>query len=116
PVRTFFEVTMPQLRIPIGGGALIIALHMLAEYGALELLRYRTLTTAIVQRATVLGSLESARALSIVLTLGAIVLLTADSIFFRAAAGTVRVGSGVGRTHDPWRPGKAVVPLLLVSA
>lgn len=115
PIRAFFEVTLPQLRIPIGGGALIIALHMLAEYGALELLRFRTLTTAIVQRATVLGSLESARALSIVLTFGAIILLTADSIFFRNVGEPVRIGSGVGRTRPLWQPGAMAIPLVLIS-
>lgn len=116
PVRTFFEVTLPQLRLPIGGGALIIALHMLAEYGALELLRFRTLTTAIVQRATVLGSLESARALSIVLTLGAIVLLAGDTFFFRTSRSTVRVGSGVARGRTRWEPGRMTAPLLLAAA
>lgn len=45
----FFRVTLPQLRTAIAGGSLLIALHMMAEFGALELLRYQTLTTAIVQ-------------------------------------------------------------------
>lgn len=116
PYRTFFEVTLPQLRIPIGGGALIIALHMLAEYGAIELLRFRTLTTAIVQRATVLGSLDSARALSIVLTLFALALLVADALFFRSAQGPIRVGSGVSRPRSLWNPGKLSIPLLLIAA
>ena len=115
PFRTFFEITLPQLRVPIGSGALIIALHMLAEYGALELLRFRTLTTAIVQRATVLGSLDSARALSIVLTFGAIILLTADTMFFRKTGRPLRVGSGVGQTRTLWQPGRWSIPLLLVS-
>lgn len=116
PLRTFFEVILPQLRVPIAGGALIIALHMLAEYGALELLRFRTLTTAIIQRATVLGSLESARALSIVLTFGAVILLTADTLFLRKAGGPVRVGSGVRQARTPWQPGKLAIPLIMLAS
>lgn len=116
PARTFFEVTLPQLRRAISGGALIVALHMLAEYGALELLRYRTLTTAIVQRATVLGSLESARALSIVLTFAALLLLAGDLLLFRNAAAPVRVGGGVGQIRTPWRLGPSAPLFLALGA
>src|SRR5699024_1488931 len=45
--QTFFRVTLPQLRIAIMGGAILIALHMLAEFGALSFLNYETFTTAI---------------------------------------------------------------------
>lgn len=115
PVSAFLEVTLPQLRRAISGGALVIALHMLAEYGALELLRYRTLTTAIVQRATVLGSLDSARALSIVLTFGALILLAGDYLLFRSATTPVRIGGGVAQTRVPWRLGPWT-PLMLLAA
>jgi len=115
PLLAFAEVTLPQLRRAISGGALIIALHMLAEFGALELLRYRTLTTAIVQRATVLGSLDSARALSIVLTFGALILLTGDYLLFRNASAPVRVGGGVSQSRVPWRLG-ILSPLYLLAS
>src|SRR5699024_7481499 len=45
--QTIFRVTLPQLRIAIMGGAILIALHMLAEFGALSFLNYETFTTAI---------------------------------------------------------------------
>lgn len=106
PALAFIEVTLPQLRRAISGGALIVALHMLAEFGALELLRFRTLTTAIVQRATVLGSLDSARALSIVLTFAALILLAGDAWLFRHALAPVRVGGGVAQARAPWRLGR----------
>lgn len=115
PLLAFIEVTLPQLRRAISSGALIIALHMLAEYGALELLRYRTLTTAIVQRATVLGSLDSARALSIVLTLGALILLLGDQVIFRNSTSPTRVGGGVSQPRVPWKLGKWA-PLFVVLA
>lgn len=116
PFRTFLEVTLPQLRRAISSGALIIALHMLAEFGALELLRYRTLTTSIVQRATVLGSPESARVLSIFLTVGALLLLAGDYLLFRSASAPVRTGSGAPQEPARWRPGAWSMPLMLVSA
>ncbi|MCC6313385.1 MAG: iron ABC transporter permease [Thermomicrobiales bacterium] len=114
PALAFFEITLPQLRRAISGGALIVALHMLAEFGALELLRYRTLTTAIMQRATVLGSLDSARALSIVLTFAALLLLAGDGLLFRNTAGPFRIGSGVAQTRTPWRLGRWA-PLYLAA-
>lgn len=116
PIRTFIEVTLPQLRRAISGGALVIAMHMLAEFGALELLRYRTLTTSIVQRATVLGSPESARVLSIVLTVGALILLAGDYLLFRSASTPVRTGGGAPQEPARWKPGPWRPVLLLASA
>lgn len=45
--RAFFRVVLPQLRPALGGGALLVLAHMLAEFGALSLLRVQTFTTAI---------------------------------------------------------------------
>jgi len=103
-VEAFFRVTLPQLRVAIAGGGLIIALHMLAEFGALELLRYPTLTTAIVQRVTVLSAPEAARTLSTVLALGALIFLASDRLF-RGRPIAVRTGAGVARRPEPWRLG-----------
>ena len=101
----FLRVTLPQLRTAIAGGSLLIALHMMAEFGALELLRYQTLTTAIVQRVTVLSAPEAARTLSVVLTLGALILLGGDWLL-RGHAGPTRTGSGAARPATPWRLGR----------
>ena len=45
--RTFLRVVLPQLRPALLGGALLVGLHLLAEFGALQLLRFPTFTTAI---------------------------------------------------------------------
>ena len=45
--RAFFRVVLPQLRIAMTGGALLVALHLLAEYGAFAMIRFDTFTTAI---------------------------------------------------------------------
>lgn len=47
PWHTFFFTILPQARPALGGGALLVLSHMLAEFGALSLLRVQTFTTAI---------------------------------------------------------------------
>jgi iron(III) transport system permease protein len=47
--RIFRTVVLPQALPAIGGGALLVYTHMLAEFGALSLLRVQTFTTAIYQ-------------------------------------------------------------------
>lgn len=110
----FMRVTLPQLRPAISGGALIIALHMLAEFGALQLLGYQTLTTAIVSRVTVLGSPESARALALPLIAVAIGLLLLERLV-RGPARPQRTGSGSPRPWTPWRLGRST-PLWVGAA
>lgn len=102
----FFRVTLPQLRTAIAGGGLIVALHMFAEFGALELLRFRTLTTAIVQRVTVLSAPEAARTLSLVLALGSLALLALD-LKVRGRPSAARTGGGVARAPSLWRLGRS---------
>src|SRR5690625_1519073 len=76
----YVRVRCPQLRYAIATGLLINALHVLAEFGAVEMLNYQTLTTGIVQRVTILGEPESARALAVVLALGAVAVLVIDRL------------------------------------
>lgn len=47
PWRTFLGVVLPQAWPALGAGALLVLTHMLAEFGALALLRVQTFTTAI---------------------------------------------------------------------
>lgn len=44
---TFFRVTLPQLRTAVFGGALLVFLYSLSEFGAVQLLGYDTLTRVI---------------------------------------------------------------------
>jgi iron(III) transport system permease protein len=107
----FLRIVLPQLRPAIAGGALIIALHMLAEFGALELLGYQTLTTAIVNRVTVLGSPESAYSLALTLVVMAIALLALERLV-RGPVRPTRTGSGAPRPAALWRLGRGL-PLAL---
>ena len=47
PWRTFFDVTLPQLRPSITAGALLVALYSLADFGAVSLLQFDSFTRAI---------------------------------------------------------------------
>lgn len=102
-LATFFRITLPQLRPAIAAGGLVVALHMLAEYGALVLIRYDTLTTLIFQRYD-LGEPKSALALSSLLTLLCLVVLAAD-LRLRGRMVASRVGAGVAREAALWRLG-----------
>lgn len=110
----FMRVTLPQLRPAISGGALIVALHMLAEFGALQLLGYETLTTAIVNRVTVLGSPESARALATPLIVLAIALLALERLI-RGRRSPLRTGAGSARPPKLWRLGR-LAPFWIIAA
>ncbi|MGX5695029.1 ABC transporter permease [Agromyces soli] len=96
----FARVVLPQLRLAILGGALVVALHLLAEYGAFAFLRFDTFTTAIVvaYQATFAG--PNAAALGLVLLILCLVLLGAESLA-RGRARYARVGSG--SPHPPVR-------------
>ncbi len=104
--RTFFTVTMPQLRVAISAGMLIVVLHVLAEFGALQLLNYSTLTTAIMQRVRVLGAPEAGRALAVVLVGGAALVLLLERLA-RGRRAPARVGRGVVRSTVRWSLGRA---------
>ncbi|MEB0094555.1 iron ABC transporter permease, partial [Pseudomonas sp. CCI4.2] len=47
PWAVFFRVVLPQLRLAIWGGSLLVGLHLLAEYGLYAMVRFDTFTTAI---------------------------------------------------------------------
>lgn len=49
-LRTFWRVVVPQISPALGGAALLVASHMLAEFGALSFLRVETFTTAIFEQ------------------------------------------------------------------
>ncbi|TIV48922.1 MAG: iron ABC transporter permease, partial [Mesorhizobium sp.] len=50
PWRVFARVVVPQLRLAICGGSLLVGLHLLAEYGLYVFIRFDTFTTAIVDQ------------------------------------------------------------------
>ena len=65
----FLRVTLGQARGAILGGCLLVALVILAEYGAFEILGYQTFTTEIFTEFQLSFNIPSACALSLVLVL-----------------------------------------------
>jgi iron(III) transport system permease protein len=45
--RTFFRVTLPQLRPALAAGSLLVALYVLRDFGAVSIMRYPTFTRVI---------------------------------------------------------------------
>lgn len=67
PAKVFFRVTLPLLRPSIAAGGLLVALFVLADFGAVSLMRYPTFTSAIYQQLTARFNMEGAAALSLIL-------------------------------------------------
>ncbi len=93
-VRTFVRITLGQARGAILGGCLLVALVLLAEYGAFEMLSYRTFTTEIFLNLQLPTEVPVACALSLV--------LVAISLLVLGGEGWLR---GRGRVAGParWR-------------
>ncbi|MDX6692098.1 MAG: iron(III) transport system permease protein [Solirubrobacteraceae bacterium] len=102
---TFWRVTAPLLRLPVLGGILIIALHLLAEYGAFAQLRFPTFATEIYAEYQIGFAPASAALLSLVLVALSLVLLCGEGIA-RGRARYVRVGSGAQRARVPMKLGR----------
>jgi len=113
-VRTFLTVTVGQARMAIFGGALLVGLVVLAEFGAFEILGYQTLTTEIYNEFQVGFNEPAACALSVILVLlGALLLASEDSV--RGHGRTSRVGAGAARRIRPVPLGRAR-PAVLAGA
>ena len=96
----FLRVVLPQLRLAVLGGGLLIGVHLLAEFGAFAMLRFDTFTVAIFQQFQVTFDGAAGSMLAGVLVLLCLVLLAAEA----AARGRVRyarIGSGVPRAATP---------------
>lgn len=113
PVATFRRVVLPQLRPALLGGTLLVGLHLLAEFGALQNLRFPTFTTAIYDQYQSTFNGPEASALASVLVLGCLVLLLGD-LRLRGRAELWRVGAGAARPATRVRLG-AATPLVLAA-
>lgn len=96
PTTVFLRVVLPQLHLAISGGALLIALHLLSEYGLYVLIRFDTLTVAIVSQFQAVYDGPAANLMGIVLVAIAIVFLAVEAAL-RGKRRYARVGGGVAR-------------------
>lgn len=95
--RVFWSVTLPAVSPAVLGGALLVGLHLLSEYGALQLLNYPTLTTAILQQYATVFNGPAATLLALVLVVFCLLLLGIDHVL-RGRRPLARVGSGASRS------------------
>lgn len=111
-VRTFLQVTLGQARGAILGGSVLVALVLLAEYGAFEILGYQTFTTEIFTEFQVSFNVPTACALSLVLVVLGIVVLSGDAAA-RGKGRVVRTGPLAQRMSPRHRLGRAKLPVLV---
>ena len=115
PVAVVFRVVLPQLRLAILGGGLLIGVHLLAEYGAFAMLRFSTFTTAIFEQFQATFNGAAGSTLAAVLVLLCLVLLVAEAAA-RGNARFARIGSGAQRVSAPHHLGAKAIPAVAVLA
>ncbi|MBP2550739.1 iron(III) transport system permease protein [Neorhizobium galegae] len=113
PLSVFFRVVLPQLRLAILGGALLISLHLLSEYGLFAMIRFDTFTTAIIDQFQSTYNGVAANMLAVVLVLCCLVFLGLDAAI-RGRRRYARLGSGVARRATVTRLGALRYPALLL--
>ena len=112
PFAALRRVTIPMLRPAIGAGAILIALYVLSDFGAVATVRYSTFTSAIYYQ---MGGFDtgSATVLSVVLIALTLVVLFAEGFTrkrMRAAGGTT------SRPAEPLSLGTWKTPALVAAA
>lgn len=113
--RAFGTIVLPQLRPAVLGGALLVGLHLLAEFGALQMLRFPTFTTAIYDQYKSAFNAPAANMIAGVLVLACVLLLTLE-LRLRGNARYVRVGQGTARVAARVPLGRASTPVHLAVA
>lgn len=117
PWQTFRSVTLPQVRPAVAGGALLVALYVLSDFGAVALLRTDTFTRAIFTAFELGFDRTAALVLSTVLVVLTMLLLAGESMTRRRDARYASVGAGARRPHVRARlgPGRWVAAALLLG-
>jgi iron(III) transport system permease protein len=111
PWQVFMRVILPHARPALFGGALIVGLHLLQEFGAFAELRFDTFTTDIYQQFQLTFNGPAAALLSAVLLILCLALL-AGEMKFRGRARYARVGAGANRPLPRYQLGPATVPVV----
>ncbi|MCF6760557.1 ABC transporter permease [Pseudomonas fragi] len=105
----FFNITLPLLWPSLLAGSLLIALHMLVEFGALSIIGLQTFTTAIYQQFELEFSNANAAMLSAVLLVMCLSLLWLE-LKVRGKGRHIRIGQGAARHAEQVSLGKWSVP------
>jgi iron(III) transport system permease protein len=117
-VRTFTKITLGQAQGAILGGCLLVALVMLAEFGAFEILGYQTFTTEIFTEFNGY-SFAASCALSLVLVVLSLLVLAGEGVLRGRGSGRGQVsrsGPLAQRVSPPQRLGRLRWPVLTLFA
>ena len=95
-LATFFKVTLPAIRASLAGAALLVALYVLSDFGAVSLMQYPALTRSIYLQYQALFDREPAAILALVLVALTLLLLIVEGRI-RASARYGRTGPGARR-------------------
>ncbi len=115
PWAVFLRVILPQLRLPIWGGGLLVGLHLLSEYGLYVMIRFDTFTTAIVDQFQSTYNGPAANMLAGVLVICCFVLLGIEAST-RGKERYARVGSGSARMPRPRALGRRALLCMVLPA
>lgn len=106
----FWRSTVPQLRPVIANGALLVASHMLVEFGAFAFLRVQTFTTAIYEEFDLEFNSATGVSLAAVLLALCLLLLALEARMKGSLRRYARVGSGTRRAPPQIRLGVWQLP------
>ncbi len=105
PVRTFLSVTVRQVRPAAAGGALLVALYVLSDFGAVAMLRYDVFTRVIYTSYRSSFDLTPAAVLGCVLVALTVLIVWGENRT-RGRAGYARLGGGASRSRPRSRLGR----------
>jgi iron(III) transport system permease protein len=108
PVRTFVTVTVRQVRPAAAGGALLVALYVLSDFGAVAMLRYDVFTRVIYTSYRSSFDPTPAAVLGCVLVVLTVLIVWGENRT-RGRAGHARLGGGAARHRPPSQLGRALV-------
>lgn len=94
PWEVFVTVTLPNVRVAVTGGALLVGLYVLSDFGAVSIMRYEALTHVIYRSYRASFDRTPAAVLGLVLVAAALVVV---AFTMRTQRRTSKVGSGVPR-------------------
>ncbi|HEV8354041.1 MAG TPA: iron ABC transporter permease [bacterium] len=108
---TITRVSLPMLRPWIGAGALLVALYVLSDFGAVSMMQFDSFTTAIYVQYQASFNRSYAAVLSLVLVVLTAVVLAIEGRSSRARFH--RIGSAAARLARPVRLGEWRIPAVM---
>ncbi|WP_426570246.1 ABC transporter permease [Streptomyces canus] len=105
PWRTFISVTLRQIQPAVGAGALLVALYVLSDFGAVSVLRTDVFTRAVFTSISLGFDRTGALVLATVLVALTVLIVSGEHLTRRRAARYARLG-GAGRPPVRLRLGR----------